>query len=239
MSPDQGLLFLHSLCEMMPISSSWHLKYFFQANSHMTHIYHIWLLPVVLCLLILRSRRQDFPSLWLMIACAAPSMIFYFGIKLGVFDKWVWPIEFIHLFMGLGLILAGQYQCSCSHLKPSISSSLTWVLMGVGQSLGMRIPGSSRFGASLLPGMFFKMDFRRSLVISFALDVVCLGSSAYLDFYHHTLEIPTLLQIIIASLGFSIGWWILEKWQWNFIRLLGAYRVLLSISLFIESGLLE
>jgi undecaprenyl pyrophosphate phosphatase UppP len=219
---------------MLPISSSWHLKYFFQANSHLTHIYHIWLIPIVLSLLILRSRRQDFPSLWLMIASAVPSMFFYFGIKLGIVDKWNLPIEFLHLFIGLGLMLAGRHQYDCPTLEPSISPALTWVVMGLGQALGMRIPGSSRFGTSLLAGMFFKMDFRRSLVISFALDFVCLGGSAYLDVYHHTLKTPSFLELTIASLGFSIGWWALEKWQWHFISFLGAYRVLLSIGLFMR-----
>ncbi len=231
MTGSAALLFIHSICEMLPISSSWHLKYFFHASSHATHVYHIWLLPIIVILLRVRGRKTDFPSLWLMLCAIIPSLFFYFGMKFGIVSKWVFPIEILHIIVGLGLIVAAIAQSSYLKDEQPISAELAWIVMGLGQAVGMRIPGASRFGASLLPGMFFKMPIRQTLVISFALDLACLGSSAYLDVYRNTVVWPSFGELWLASLGLSIGWYFLEKGRWPLIGFLGWYRLCLGIGL--------
>ena len=232
MIASQGLLFLHSVCEMLPISSSWHLKYFFQASSLSTHIYHIWLLPILLCILMVRSERKDFASPYILCATSLPAMLLYIGNKMGVIEKWSVPISLLHFLMGVGLFLIAYRQSQSDSSEPDLPTHLIWSYMGIGQAFGMMIPGISRLGTSLLPAMFFKMNFRRSLVISFSLDILILMGSAGLDIFKHTVVLPSLLEIVITSLGFSLGWVVLEHFQWRLIGLIGIYRVLLGIALF-------
>jgi undecaprenyl pyrophosphate phosphatase UppP len=130
--------------------------------------------------------------------------------------------------MGLLLILASLRQSWSNVTEKPLHTHSYWLFMGIAQSIGMLIPVTSRLGASLIPGILKPMEFRKTLVISYALETFILIFSATLDLSTNQLILPSMLELFTASFGFGLGWAILERFQWRFIGLVGVYRVILG-----------
>ncbi|MBM4222286.1 MAG: hypothetical protein FJ161_00565 [Gammaproteobacteria bacterium] len=227
-------LFCHSILELFPISSSWHVKTLYHLTSKTVHDFHLWLAPGLLIILWLRSNRSDYPKpIGTILAAIAPGVLAYFLTKSQIISKFALPSALLHFSMGWLLYFISQRQMDKEFPKKDISVNALWLLIGLCDSLGSLVPGLSRMTASFLPGLFFKLDFRRTLIISFSLNLCLQCVKIGVDTYRNQLALPTILQLFLAIIGLVIGWAIAEKYKWNFLKYIGMYRIALGTLLFL------
>lgn len=222
------ILGLHSFLEVCPISSSWHLKYL-GATKTQIHNFHIWLFPVVmLYALSFRHKSQLFKlPLGIIFWSIMPTAAIYFLLKFQIFSPVTLPASNTHLLMG-ALLVAISWRQKTTAVAP-ISVPSAWVASGLLQSLALLIPGSSRLGFSLGYALFYRIDFLQAFVISFSLNLITLAAGATLDVAKGHFVLPSLLEVLIASLLFLFGIRIAHKGQWAFIAACGCYRLLLGL----------
>lgn len=231
---DLLLLCLHSILEVFPISSSWHLSAL-GASSAAVHSYHIWLLPIVTLYSLWEHRRSGLLRLPLgtILASIFPTALCYILIKNQLFlTKVKIPMAQMHFFMGL-LLMAIAYNQLSGLAHKRLSTNATWIVSGLLQSLAVVFSGSSRLGTSLLYALYYKIDFHKAFVISFTLNLITLSAGFTLDVLLHKFVIPSLLELCLASVSFIAGLYLAYRGQWWFIGACGFYRVLLGLGMLI------
>jgi undecaprenyl pyrophosphate phosphatase UppP len=232
MAEHHFFLALHSILEVFPISSSWHLL-LAGVNAQAIHHFHIWLLPAVFLYAATQYRQSQIlqQPLWAIGLSIIPTGCLELLIKLKIIPKFILNIAVLHTVMGLLLCVMAMNQISSMSGSKSISTRWALILSGLCQSIALMTPGISRLGCSLLYCLFYRISFKKALSISFSLEMVALSVAGLSDFMRGSLIFPSLLEVIIASMAFWAAIFLATKLDWWFIAICGVYRLILGLTL--------
>jgi undecaprenyl pyrophosphate phosphatase UppP len=221
---------IHSVLETLPISSSWHMNYFLLTNNAAIKLLHLALLPALLSLCLWHKHILKNHSMTLCLAIT-PTFFIYLIKYLTQTRSFVLPMSLIHFFMGVLLVLIAQRQCHSKKLNP-IDDKKLLILMGLLQPLSLLLSGVSRLGITLLPGLVFKLDFNKTILFSFFLEIILIigetlkqleqGIVCSLELYGY------------CSLIFLISLWLVMSLKWRGLAACGYYRIGLGIFLALQ-----
>ncbi len=218
---------IHSFLEIWPISSSWHLEYFFLTSKETIASYHFLLLPIISIMIFFNRKKFFFNPFY--IFCLLCSTGGIYVLKALKFIPNI-SVDFseIHFIMGIVLIIISLQQFFNPSLK-KIDPLITMLLMSITQSFNIMIPGLSRWGCSLFPFLFIQSDYKtvfwQTLFLDFLLLIAgCLKDSDYLLDIH-------LIDLYYASAFFLVSSMIALRLGWLGIFLSGIYRLVLGFSI--------
>ncbi len=232
---------LHAFLEAFPLSSSWHIQYFFQTSSSLTHLFHIYLIPIVFIVVAIETieHKKILNHKKFIFFCSLPAIAVYLLIKMKFLCKIHLHTWLINLLSGLLVFIYALQQKYEFIPCKNVSRPRLWFWMGICQIAGIAISGFSRFGSSLLPALYYKMPFQESIVVSFIFDIALLMASMSFDLFH--MKISTVLfesqdwihNTLMNAIGFCSGWILLKHFKWNILIAIGSYRTLLGIFLYL------
>jgi len=237
-----GLSGFHAFLEAFPLSSSWHIQYFFQTNSNVTHNFHLSMIPIIYGIVTLEALYQPriLKHKFFIFFSVLPAMIVYLLIKMHIFSKISLNMGILNTLSGFLVLMCCVQQKYRSLSLPELPPHFLWFLMGCTQIFGIAISGFSRLGASLLPALFFKMPFHESLIVSFLFEICILSASLIFDILNHKISFYLAQTHLLGSLcanliGFGTGWMIIKRWKWDILMIISIYRILLGLFLYFGS----
>ena len=130
---------IHSFLEIWPISSSWHLEYFFSTSKEVITSYHLLLLPIVTLLIFLNRKKLFFDPFYIF-CLLSPSGGIYILKALKLIPLVILSPSLIHFMMGIVLLLIGIQQLFSPFLKKT-DPLIILIFMSITQSLNIIISG--------------------------------------------------------------------------------------------------
>jgi undecaprenyl pyrophosphate phosphatase UppP len=218
---------IHSILEALPISSTWHLEYFFHLSSASVKILQLGLLPALLSIMMINWRILP-KNVFLIGSALFPTVFIYILEHEGYIQYASFSAQATHRLIGVLLIVISYRQMTAHHIK-TLNDHHLLIMMGMIQPLALLIPGLSRLGTTFLPGLLFKLNFKRTMCLSFYLQLLLITADTV---RHWAANVFCPLEFyLICSLSFVVALRILLYWEWVGLMLCGFYRI--GISFFI------
>jgi undecaprenyl pyrophosphate phosphatase UppP len=219
---------IHSVLESLPISSTWHMLYFFSEIGSEIHLLHLSLLPGLMAL-ILYYQRVIPKNLLTIVIALIPTGCVYLLKKILVLESLKIPMNYVHMMMGSLLLGVAIKQMNINKNSMKISASKLLILIGCLQPLSLIVSGVSRLGTTLLAGLFYPIEFHTTIVLSFFLQFLLVLADSILDLTHGIYCSFELY--VICSLVFLSSIHLLCRLRWIGVGLCGLYRIGLGILL--------
>lgn len=159
---------VHAALEAWPLSSSWHVEYFFGIKEQDLQLWHTHLLPAYLLIGMFFCWRKKFFCLQSLFLGLAPAGLCYFALKTPLLSAIVFDDLYLHL-CAATILLLGFFCVSddTSNSSSNIKSLIIWV--GICQTLSLLLPGISRLACSTLALIFVRSTLFDLVLASFTL----------------------------------------------------------------------
>lgn len=186
---------IHAALEAWPISSSWHMEYFFSLPQRVIKSWHTDLLPVYALIALWTIYQKKFYCLKTLFYALAPSVLLYLVMKFSFIEPIDLSFETTHLLGAAVLVTASFFVQTDPSSADSHDFKRLMILVGAFQALALLLPGISRLACCFLALTVQRSSLVDIVLASFTLQAVqvfgwallfqqtLLPSEVSLDFY--------------------------------------------------------